>query len=439
MRRRVIIMGAGGRDFHNFNMVFRSDPEYEVVAFTATQIPFIANRRYPPELAGPLYPDGIPIYPEGELKELIKRYNVNEVVFSYSDCSHEYVMHRASLCLALGCDFSLLGPERTSLKSERPVISICAVRTGCGKSSVTRYVAGILKERGLKPVVIRHPMAYTDLSVNRCQRFGSRDDLERAGITIEEREEFEHLIELGVGVYSGVDYKEILKKAEDEGEVLLWDGGNNDFPFLVSNLNIVLFDPHRPGHEVSYHPGETNLLRADIAVINKVDTADKEDIERVERNIRALNPLAKIVKTNFRITTENPELIKGKRVLVVEDGPTLTHGGMSYGAGMIAARRFGAGELVDPRPYAEGSIKDVFKEYPHIGNLLPAMGYSPEQIKELKATIENTPCDICLIATPVDLKGMINLKKEAIRVRYEIEETYDGPTLKGCIEDFLKG
>lgn len=432
-------MGAGGRDFHNFNIVFRSDPEYEIVAFTAAQIPFIADRKYPPELAGPLYPEGIPIYPEGELKDLIKRYKVDEVVFSYSDCSHEYVMHRASLCLSLGCDFCLLGPEKTSLKSHKPVISVCAVRTGCGKSSVTRYVAGILKEKGLKPVVIRHPMAYTDLSANRCQRFKESDDLERYCITLEEREEFEHLLELGLIVYAGVDYKEILDMAEKEGDIIIWDGGNNDFPFIRPDLEIVLFDPHRPGHEVSYHPGETNLLRAAIAVINKVDTADRKAIEGVERNIKTLNPLAKVVKTNFRITIEDKEEIKGKRVLVVEDGPTLTHGGMSYGAGVIAARRFGATELVDPRPYVKGSINALFEEYPHIGNLLPAMGYSTEQLEELKGTIEKTPCDIIIIATPVDLKGILNLKKEAIRVRYGIEETHEGPTLKGCVETFLKG
>jgi predicted GTPase len=435
-RRKVIIMGAAGRDFHNFNMVYRNDPSCEVIAFTAAQIPFIEKRIYPAALSGILYPSGIPIYPEGELESLITDNEVDQVVFAYSDVPHEYVMHKASLCLALGADYLLLGPERTMLKSKRPVISVTAVRTGCGKSGVTRYVVGVLRNRGMNPVAIRHPMPYCDLMKGRLQRFGKMEDLVRYSCTIEEREEYEPLLEAGAVVYSGVDYGEILKQAEDEAAIIVWDGGNNDFPFIQPGLEIVVFDPHRPGHEVSYHPGETNLRRADIAVINKVDTSDRKKVEAVEENIKRLNPAAVIIHTASRITVDNPGAIKGKKVLVVEDGPTLTHGGMTFGAGILAAERFGAGEIVDPRPYARGSIRETFEKYPQVKSLLPAMGYAPEQIRELKETIEDTPCDCVLIATPTDIRNLLDIRKDVVRVRYEIEEA-DGMELKGCIEGFV--
>lgn len=431
-------MGAAGRDFHNFNTVYRENPEYEVVAFTATQIPFIEERTYPPELAGSHYPAGIPVYSETDLEMLIRKHRVDQVVFAYSDVSHEYVMHRASLCLSLGADFVLLGPEKTMFDSIRPVISVCAARTGCGKSGITRYIVGVLKGKGNKPVVIRHPMPYHDLLLSRSQRFEKTEDLEAYNCTIEEREEIEPLMHAGVVVYSGVDYGEILKRAEEEAEIIIWDGGNNDLPFIRPNLEIVVLDPHRCGQEASYHPGETNLRRADIAVINKVDTASPAGIEKVEKNIKSLNPGAKIVHTASPISVDYPEMIRGRKVLVVEDGPTLTHGGMSYGAGVIAARKFGAGKILDPRPYAKGSIRETFRQYPHMDNLLPAMGYSAEQISELKNTIEETPCDLVLIATPIDLSRFLGLKKDTLRVRYEIEEV-EGLRLKGYIEEFVGG
>jgi predicted GTPase len=436
-RVRVIIMGAAGRDFHNFNMVYRERPEHEVVAFTAAQIPFIEGRAYPPELAGPLYPQGIPIFPEDELEALITAHSVEQVVFAYSDVSHEYVMHRASLCLAKGADFELLGPESTMLRSARPLISVCAVRTGCGKSGVTRYILRILRDRGAKPVAIRHPMPYCDLLGERAQRFGSLEDLRTSSCTIEEREEFEPLVEAAVPVYAGVDYGEVLRRAEEEAEILVWDGGNNDLPFILPDLELVVLDPHRPGHELAYHPGEANLRRADVAIVNKVDTADQEGIELVERNIKSVNPQAVIVHTASRITTPDPKRIRGKRVLVVEDGPTLTHGGMRYGAGVLAARKWGASEIVDPRPFAVGSIREVFGRYPYLQNLLPAMGYVPKQMEELRETIEAVPCDLVLVATPVDLMGLLDLRKEAVRIAYEIEEMGEGPRLKDSIEAFL--
>ncbi len=429
-------MGAAGRDFHNFNMVYRDDPDFEVVAFTAAQIPMIGGRPYPPELSGPLYPRGIPIRPEDELPDLIKKYRADQVVFSYSDVSHEYVMHKASLCIALGADFILLGPEKTMIESSRPVISICAVRTGAGKSGVTRYIAGVLKGAGRKPVAIRHPMPYTDLVKNRVQRYGSVSDVRACGCTIEEREEYEPLVGAGVVVYAGVDYKAIVEQAEREADILLWDGGNNDLPFIRPGLEVVVLDPLRAGHELLYHPGEANLRRAGIAVINKVNTAGTEAVAEVEGNIRKLNPKARIVHTASRVHVDGPGRIRGKRVLVVEDGPTLTHGGMAYGAGVIAAREAGAAELMDPRPYAIGSIRETFKEYPHIGKLLPAMGYSDLQMRELKETIESTPCELVLIATPVDLQELLKLKKETIRVTYDIEET-EGAPLKNAIEEFI--
>lgn len=435
-RLKILIMGAAGRDFHNFNTVYRENGDYEVVVFTAAQIPFIERRHYPPELAGSLYPEGIPIHPETELKTLIAQHGVEQVVFAYSDVTHEEVMHKASLVLSLGADFTLLGPEKTMLTSKLPVISVCAVRTGCGKSMVTRYIAAALKGMGLKPVVIRHPMPYADLAQGRCQRFEKMADL--YSTTIEEREEFEPLINAGVVTFAGVDYGEVVTRAEEEGDILIWDGGNNDLPFIRPGLELVVLDPHRPGHERSYYPGEANLMRADIAVINKVDTAERDRIEEVEENIKSINSDAIIIHTASPITVDNPAQIKGKRVLVVEDGPTLTHGGMPYGAGLIAARKFGAREVVDPRPYARGSIADVFKKYPLLNSLLPAMGYSPEQRKELRETIEAIECDTVVVATPVDLKGLLNLQKETVRVGYEVEEC-DGTQLRGYIEEFAKG
>jgi predicted GTPase len=436
-RQKVAIMGAAGRDFHNFNMVYRNSPEHEVIAFTAAQIPFIEKRIYPPELAGPLYPQGIPIFPEEKLEELITAHSVGQVVFAYSDVSHEYVMHRASLCLARGAGFVLLGPDSTMLRSARPLISVCAVRTGCGKSGVTRYILRILRDRGRRPVAIRHPMPYCDLLGERAQRFGSLEDLRTSSCTIEEREEFEPLVEAGVPVYVGVDYEEVLRRAEEEAEILVWDGGNNDLPFIRPDLELVVLDPHRPGHELAYHPGEANLRRAGVAIVNKVDTADRKSIEQAERNIRSVNPRAVIVRTASRIIAQAPERIRGRRVLVVEDGPTLTHGGMRYGAGVLAARKWGASEIVDPRPFAVGSIREVFSRYPHLRNLLPAMGYAAEQMGELKETIETVPCDLVLVATPVDLMGLLELRREAVRITYEIEEAGKGPGLKACIEGFL--
>ncbi|SEM55135.1 Predicted GTPase [Syntrophus gentianae] len=435
-RQRVIIMGAAGRDFHNFNMVYRDLADFEVVAFTATQIPMIGGRTYPPELAGRLYPRGIPIRPEEELATLIRDHSVNQVVFSYSDVSHEYVMHKASLCLALGADFLLLGPDRTMLDCSRPVISVCSVRTGAGKSGITRYIAGLLKRMGRKPVVLRHPMPYLDLKEGRLKRFGSLLDEERCDCTIEELEEFEPLIRAGIVVYSGIDYAEVVRKAEEEADILLWDGGNNDLPFLRSDLEIVVLDPHRAGHEFSFHPGETNLRRAEIAVINKVDTAAAEAVKKVEENIRKENPRAKIISTASPISLDDAESIRGKCVLVVEDGPTLTHGGMPYGAGVLAARKAGVAEFADPKPYARGSLRETFRAYPHIGNLLPAMGYSQRQREELKETIEATPCDAVVIATPADLRRLLNLRKPSVRVTYEIQET-EGELLKHTIEDFV--
>jgi predicted GTPase len=435
-RQRVIIMGAAGRDFHNFNMVYRGDPYFEVVAFTAAQIPLVDDRIYPQELSGPLYPAGIPIRPEEELESLIRKFHANQVVFSYSDVSYDYVMHRASQCIASGADFVLLGPEKTMLASSKPVISICAVRTGAGKSGITRYIAGVLQQAGSKPIAVRHPMPYADLFKSRLQRYGSMQEVRSCGCTIEEREEYEPLVNAGVVVYSGVDYEAIVKKADEEADVILWDGGNNDLPFIRPNLEIVVLDPLRPGHELSYHPGEANLRRADIAVINKINAAGIDAVRVVEENIRKVNPRAKIIHTSSRVQVERPERIRGKRVLVVEDGPTLTHGGMSFGAGVIAAQESGALELIDPRPYAKGTIRKVFEAYPHIGKLLPAMGYSGHQMKELRETIESTPCDLVLIATPVDLQGLLGLKQETVRVTYNIEEP-EGAPLRQAVREFL--
>jgi len=433
VRKKVIIMGAAGRDFHNFNMVYRDDPGTEVVCFTATQIPDIEGRTYPPELSGPLYPIGIPIYAEEDLPRLIKENAVDEVVFSYSDVSFMTLMHKASTVLASGASFKLLGPNVTMLNSKKPVIAVCAVRTGVGKSQTTRRVAEILKASGKKVAAIRHPMPYGNLAEQIWERFASYEDLDTYRCTIEEREEYEPHIDRGNIVYAGVDYGQILRRAEEEADVILWDGGNNDLPFIKPDCHIVLVDPHRPGHEVSYHPGEANLKMADIVVINKVDTARPENVEVVRNSIRAVNPEVIVVEAASPVFPERPKEIAGKRVLVIEDGPTLTHGEMSYGAGVMAARKWGARELVDPRPHAVGSIAKTYEKYPHIGPLLPAMGYSPKQIQELADTVARVPCDLVLIATPIDLRRVMELDKPSMRVRYELQEI-GLPTLKDAIE-----
>ncbi|MGB9593465.1 MAG: cyclic 2,3-diphosphoglycerate synthase [Anaerolineae bacterium] len=433
---RVLIMGAAGRDFHNFNVYFRNNPNYEVVAFTATQIPNIEGRVYPAELAGPNYPKGIPIYPESELVTLIRELKVNQVVFAYSDVSHEYVMHKASTVLAAGADFRFMGGDATMLKASVPVVAVCAVRTGSGKSQTSRRVAGILRDMGKRVVAIRHPMPYGDLAKQACQRFATYADMDRHHCTIEEREEYEPHLDRGVIVYAGVDYERILREAEKEADVILWDGGNNDLPFYKPDLHIVVADPHRPGHEVRYHPGETNLRMADVVIINKVDTADLANISAVRDSIYQVNPRATVLEAASPIFVEAPDAIRGKRVLVIEDGPTLTHGEMAYGAGTVVARRLGAAELVDPRPYAVGSIVDTFRKYPNTGALLPAMGYGDKQVRELEETINNTPCDMVLIATPIDLRRVVNIKHPSQRVRYELQEIGQ-PTLKDILGRWL--
>jgi predicted GTPase len=420
--KNILILGAAGRDFHNFNVVFRNNPEFHVVAFTANQIPDIANRRYPAELAGKLYPDGIPIFEEKDMERIVRETKVDVVVFSYSDVSHQNLMHLGSRAVALGVDFWLLGTEHTQLKSKAPVISICAVRTGCGKSPLSRLVASELRKDGWKPVVIRHPMPYGDLAIQAVQRFATMEDLDLHQCTIEEREEYEPHIRQGTVVYAGVDYEKILRQAEKEADIILWDGGNNDTSFYKSDLEIVVVDPHRPGHELAYFPGEVNLRRADVVVINKVDTATKQDVETVRENIRKSNPNAKVVEMACRVSLSSPGLVKGQKVLVVEDGPTLTHGEMPYGAGVVAARRYEAGELVDPRPYAVGSIHGTFQRFPHLTSLLPAMGYSAMQRHELEDVINRIPCDLVLVATPIDLARVVKLNKPALRVTYEVED-----------------
>jgi predicted GTPase len=429
MVRTVILMGAAGRDFHNFNVLFRHRPEYRVVAFTATQIPAIDNRLYPPELAGEEYPDGIPIYPESQLSELIRRHEVDLVVFSYSDILHVDVMNKAALVSALGADFLLVGARRTMLTSRRPLIAVCAVRTGCGKSPTTRRVCAILRARGKKVVVVRHPMPYGDLRKQTVQRFAAYEDFARHGCTIEEREEYEPLVEEGITVFSGVDYERILRQAEAEGEVIVWDGGNNDTPFFCPDIHIVLFDPHRAGDERLYWPGETNLRMADIALINKVDSASPEQVRRVRENIAAHAPEASVVLAESEILVERPELIRGRRVLVIEDGPTLTHGGMSSGAGFLAAVRYGAESVIDPRPYAVGSLQELFRHYPHIEKVLPAMGYGRDQIAELAETIDRTDCDLVLFATPIHLPRLLKVRHPTLRVRYEYRD-HGTPTLE---------
>lgn len=420
--KKILILGAAGRDFHDFNVVFRGNPEYNVVGFTATQIPGIANRRYPSELAGQLYPAGIPIFEEKDLESLIETHEVDAVVFAYSDISHQNLMHLASRVVATGADFWLLSSQRTQLKATVPVISICAVRTGCGKSPVGRLVTAELRREGWKPVVVRHPMPYGDLAAQAVQRFATIDDLDKNQCTIEEREEYEPHLREGTVVYAGVDYGRILRQAEQEADIVLWDGGNNDTPFYASDLQIVVADPHRAGHELSYYPGEVNLRRADVVVINKVDTAAPHDIETVRNNIRANNPRAKVVETACRVEISAPEMVKGRSVLVVEDGPTLTHGEMPYGAGVVAARQSGAAELVDPRPYAVGSIRGTYERYTHLTSLLPAMGYSAIQRHELEETINRVPCDLVIVATPIDLGHLVKLNKPSLRVTYEVED-----------------
>jgi predicted GTPase len=435
--RKILILGAAGRDFHNFNVVFCDNPEYQVVAFTATQIPDIAGRKYPRELAGRLYPDGIPIFEEKNLERLVTEHGVDTVVFSYSDISHQNLMHLASRAVAAGADFSLLGTEHTQLKSTVPVISICAVRTGCGKSPLSRLVASELRDKGWNPVVIRHPMPYGDLAAQAVQRFATLEDLDLQLCTIEEREEYEPHIREGRIVYAGVDYEKILRQAEKEADIILWDGGNNDTPFYKSDLELVVADPHRAGHELSYFPGEVNLRRADVVIINKVDTASQWDVEIVRENIRASNRKAAIVETACRVSVTAPELVKDARVLVVEDGPTLTHGEMHYGAGVVAARQCKAAELVDPRPYAIGSIRGTYERYPHLTSLLPAMGYSSMQRHELEETINRVPCDLVLVATPIDLARVIKLNKPALRVTYEVEDL-TRPGLVGILTEFTR-
>ncbi len=420
--KRVLILGAAGRDFHNFNVLFRDNPDYHVAAFTATQIPDIAGRRYPAALAGRLYPEGIPIREEKDLEALISEHRIDAVAFSYSDISHQNLMHLACRVVAADCDFWLLGTGRTQIRSSVPVISVCAVRTGCGKSPVSRLVAAELRRQGRKPVVIRHPMPYGDLAAQAVQRFANLEDLDLQQCTIEEREEYEPHISKGTVVYAGVDYKAILDQAEKEADVILWDGGNNDTSFYTSDLEIVVVDPHRAGHELSYFPGEVNLRRANVIVINKVDTADQRDLETVRHNIRLHNPKATVFEMACRVSVPDPSLVKGRRVLVVEDGPTLTHGEMPYGAGVVAARQNGAAELVDPRPYAVGSIHGTYERYKHLTNLLPAMGYSAMQRHELEETIRRTPCDLVLVATPIDLARVIKLDKPNLRVTYEVDE-----------------
>jgi predicted GTPase len=432
-RTRVVIMGAAGRDFHNFNTVFRTDQSYEVVAFTATQIPNIEGRLYPAQLAGPLYPQGIPIFPEAELLELIRRYDVDQVVFAYSDVRHEYVMHKASAVLAAGADFRLIGMKTTAIPSCKPVVAVCAVRTGSGKSQTTRHVSDTLQHMGRKVVAVRHPMPYGNLVEQAVQRFADYNDLDLHKCTIEEREEYEPHLDRGVVVYAGVDYEAILRQAEKEADVIIWDGGNNDLPFYRPDLLIVVADPHRPGHEISYHPGEANLRAADVVVINKIDTADLAHIVQVRQNVREVNPRATIVEAASPIFVEDPDAICGKRVLVVEDGPTLTHGEMAYGAGVVAARRFGAEEIVDPRPYAVGSILETYAKYPTTGPVLPAMGYSDKQICELQDTINNTPCDLVIIGTPIDLGRLLDIHRPFQRVRYELQ-VIGQPTLEGILQ-----
>jgi predicted GTPase len=437
MQENVIIMGAAGRDFHNFNVYFRDNPRYRVVCFTATQIPNIDGRRYPAQLAGRLYPDGIPIHSDRRLAELIHQHRIDLVAFSYSDVPHTEVMHKASIVTANGADFIIVGASYTMLKSRKPVVSVCAVRTGCGKSQTSREVLRILQQLGKRVVAVRHPMPYGDLTRQVVQRFASYADLDAADCTIEEREEYEPVVAMGAVIYAGIDYEKILRRAEEEADVIVWDGGNNDTPFYLPQVAIVVFDPHRAGHETAYHPGETNMLMADIAVINKVDSADPAAVAAVRRTIAAHNPDADIVLAESALRVDAPERIRGRRVLVVEDGPTVTHGDMPFGAGVIAARRFGAGTLVDPRPHLVGSLQETFAAYPRIGTLLPAMGYGEDQVRDLEATINTTPCDLVVSATPVDLTRLMTIAKPVVHIRYTYRD-HDPATLKKALLRRLK-
>ncbi len=430
-------MGAAGRDFHNFNTVYRDNPDYEVVAFTATQIPNIEGRTYPAELAGELYPNGIPIHDEADLTKLIMELQVDDVVFSYSDVPHEYVMHKASKVIKYGANFVLLGGEPTMIKSKKPVIAIGAVRTGCGKSQTTRRVAEVVSSAGKKVVAIRHPMPYGDLSKQKVQRFATLEDLKRHDCTIEEMEEYEPHIVRGSVVYAGVDYKAILDQAEKEADIILWDGGNNDLPFYKPDLFIVVADPHRAGHELSYFPGESNLRMADVVVINKMDSARPEDVSKLKENIGSVNPNATVIEANSPVTVENREIIAGKRCLIVEDGPTLTHGEMKFGAGTVAAEKFGASEIIDPRPWIEGTIAETFEKYPDIGHVLPAMGYGGQQMKDLEATINAVDCDVVVIGTPIDLRRIISIDKPSVRVTYDLEEI-GSPDVTAVLKPFLQ-
>jgi predicted GTPase len=440
-RRNVIIIGAAGRDFHNFNTFYREDESFNVVAFTAAQIPDIEGRKYPPELAGNLYPEGIPIYAEEDLPKLIKELNVGECAFSYSDISYQHVMSVSAIVQAAGASFVLLGPDDTMLKSTKPVISVGAVRTGCGKSQTSRRVIEILMEKGLKVVAIRHPMPYGDLVAQRVQRFAELGDLEKHDCTIEEMEEYEPHVVRGNVIYAGVDYEAILRAAEEDPDgcdVIVWDGGNNDFPFYTPDLHITVVDPHRPGHELRYYPGEVTLRLSDVVVINKIDSADAAGVQAVRENIAMVAPHAVVVDAASTLDIDDPSIVKGKKVLVVEDGPTLTHGEMKIGAGIVAAQKFGAAEFVDPRPYTVGKLSDTFDTYPDIGVLLPAMGYGDEQLRDLETTINSTECDSVVIGTPIDLGRIIDIKKPHTRVYYNLQEI-GRPDLTGVLEDFIKG
>ena len=438
--KNILIIGAAGRDFHNFNTCYRNNKLYKVVAFTAAQIPDIDDRKYPAELAGDLYPEGIPIYSQDKLADLIKKLDVDECIFAYSDVNYQDIMTVSAIVNTAGADFTLLGPKSTSVKSTKPVISVCAVRTGAGKSQTSRKLIELLMANNLKVVAIRHPMPYGDLVAQKIQRFATVDDLKKHKCTIEEMEEYEPHVERGNIIYAGVDYEAILRKAENDPDgcdVILWDGGNNDFSFYEADLSVTIVDPHRPGHELSYYPGEVCLRMADVAVINKIDSASKEGINTVEENIKKVNPKAQIIKADSKITVDNPDIIKGKRVLVVEDGPTLTHGEMKLGAGTVVAKRIGVAEMVDPRPYAVGKLKDTFNIYPGIGKLLPAMGYGEQQLKDLEETINKTDCDAVIIGTPIDLTRVININKPYTRVHYELDEV-SSPNLNEVIEKFIK-
>ncbi|PIR00894.1 MAG: GTPase [Nitrospinae bacterium CG11_big_fil_rev_8_21_14_0_20_45_15] len=435
-RKRVLIMGAAGRDFHTFNTTFRNDSSCEVVAFTATQIPGIEKKIYPAALSGNLYPNGIPIHPESELDDLIRNEKVDVVVFAYSDVSHEYIMHKASSVIAAGADFWLLGTAASMIPSSKKIISICAVRTGCGKSQTSRKVAQILKNWDKNIVAVRHAMPYGNLEKQKVQRYATLDDLTKHDCTIEEMEEYEPYIDIGIPIYAGVDYEAILREAEKEADIIIWDGGNNDFSFFLPDLEIVVMDPHRPGDELSYFPGEVNLLRADVLIINKVDTADYGNVLKIRNNISHNNPTATIIEAASPIYVEQPQQISGQRVLVVEDGPTLTHGGMKYGAGTLAAQRYGAKEIVDPRPWLVGTLIETFEKYPDIGHLLPAMGYGKDQMNDLQATINSADCDLVIIGTPIDLTRIIKINKPSVRVTYELQEI-GYPTLESTLKDFL--